>query len=81
MKLKLKLKAMDQLYTRKIVISLYGFNRVVVLLLKTSGHFGSSDISKSSFDHQFNPCYEFNASLQKFYFIFIFPRIKQNKAY
>lgn len=39
------------LYKADDIISLYGFNRVEVLLLETSGHFGSSDNSKNSFDH------------------------------
>lgn len=39
------------LYRSEGIISLYGFNQVKVLLLETSGHFGSSDNSKSSFDH------------------------------
>ncbi|KAG1468126.1 hypothetical protein G6F56_004025 [Rhizopus delemar] len=39
------------LYKADGIISLYGFNKVEVLLLETSGHFGSRDSSKSSFDH------------------------------
>ncbi|KAG0907573.1 hypothetical protein G6F57_009328 [Rhizopus arrhizus] len=39
------------LYKADGIMSFYGFNRLEVLLLETSGHFGSSDNSKSSFDH------------------------------
>jgi hypothetical protein len=39
------------LYKADGIMSLYGFNRLEVLLLETSGHFDSSDNSKSSFDH------------------------------
>ncbi|KAG1144359.1 hypothetical protein G6F37_007464 [Rhizopus arrhizus] len=39
------------LYKADGIISLYSFNRLEVLLLETSGHFDSSDNSKSSFDH------------------------------
>ncbi|ORE21199.1 hypothetical protein BCV71DRAFT_241776 [Rhizopus microsporus] len=48
-----QLRAIDEstLYKADDIISLYGFNRVEVLLLETSGHFGSSDNSKNSFDH------------------------------
>lgn len=39
------------LYKADGIISLYDFNRVEVLLLETSGHFGSTDNPKSSFNH------------------------------
>ncbi|CAO3647879.1 unnamed protein product [Mucor fragilis] len=39
------------LYKADGIISLYDFNKVEVLLLETSDHFGNSDNSKSSFDH------------------------------
>ncbi|KAL7322040.1 hypothetical protein PS15p_212131 [Mucor circinelloides] len=39
------------LYIADGIISLYDFNKVEVLLLETSGRFGSLNNSKSSFDH------------------------------
>lgn len=39
------------LYKADSIISLYGFNKLEILLLETSGHLGSSANSKSSFDH------------------------------
>ncbi|CAO3617236.1 unnamed protein product, partial [Mucor hiemalis] len=39
------------LYKADGIISLYSFNKLEILLLETSSHFGSTDKSKSSFDH------------------------------
>jgi hypothetical protein len=39
------------LYKADGVISTYDFNKLEVLLLETSGHFGNTDNSKISFDH------------------------------
>ncbi|KAI8359802.1 hypothetical protein BD560DRAFT_405287 [Blakeslea trispora] len=39
------------LYKADGIISLYGFSRLEILLLETSGHFGSTDNCKISFDH------------------------------
>ena len=39
------------IYKADGIITLYAFNKLEVLLLETSSHFGSTDASKSSFDY------------------------------